>query len=119
MSKKGKLDYEDNFSPDETQAEAEPANRHDRNQLKLMGLGNPRTVRFLRRLVKEKLSDLVFLMETMLSQKHVEKIRLSLRFDCCFAVDCVGKSGGLILLWNSSCLVNIQNFSKTLINAVV
>jgi hypothetical protein len=109
LSKKGKLDYEDNFSPDETQAEAEPANRHDRNQLKLMGLGNPRTVRFLRRLVKE----------TMLSQKHVEKIRLSLRFDCCFAVDCVGKSGGLILLWNSSCLVNIQNFSKTLINAVV
>jgi hypothetical protein len=63
--------------------------------------------------VKEKCPDLVFLMETMLTQKLAEKIQLSLRFDCCFAVDCVGKSGGLILLWNSACSVNIQNFSKT------
>jgi hypothetical protein len=69
--------------------------------------------------VKEKHPDLVFRMETMLTQKRVEKIRLSLRFDCCFTIDCVGKSGGLILFWNNSCSVNIQNFSKTHINAVI
>jgi hypothetical protein len=36
-----------------------------------------------------------------------------------FVVDCRGKSGGLILLWKSSAVVEIQNFSNNHINAVI
>jgi len=36
-----------------------------------------------------------------------------------FVVDCVGRSGGLTLLWKSDTLVQIQNYSRRHINAVI
>lgn len=36
-----------------------------------------------------------------------------------FVVDCVGKSGGLALLWQNEAGVDIQNFSRRHINATV
>jgi exonuclease III len=81
------------------------------------GLGNPQTVQFLRRLVKEKSSCLVFLMETKRLQNNVGFLKVQLGFDNLFAVDCIGRSGGLILLWKSSAQVTIQNYSLRHINA--
>jgi len=81
------------------------------------GLGNPQTVQFLRRLVKEKSSCLVFLMETKRLQNNVGFLKVQLGFDDLFAVDCIGRSGGLILLWKSSAQVTIQNYSLRHINA--
>jgi hypothetical protein len=58
-------------------------------------------------------------METKMIQKQATTIRIKLCFDQCFVVDCHGKSGGLMLLWKDSSPVEIQNFSRRHINAVV
>jgi exonuclease III len=83
------------------------------------GLGNPRAVRDLHQLVKEKRPNLVFLMETKLHNKNVDLIRIKLKFDHMFMVDSVGKSGGLMLLWNDTIEVAIQNYSRRHINAQI
>jgi len=61
------------------------------------GLGNPRTVRDLHQMVKEKQPNLVFLMETLSQKSHLERIKQRLGFDGLFVVDLVHKSGGLHL----------------------
>jgi exonuclease III len=83
------------------------------------GLGNPGTVQDLHRLVKEKKPDLVFLMETKMINKKCDPIRIKLGFDYLFCVDCVGRSGGLILMWKDNFNVVIQNYSRRHINAVI
>jgi exonuclease III len=83
------------------------------------GLGNHRSVRDLCRLVKEKRPSLVFLMETKMLSKCLEKIRVKIGFRNVFGVDSVGRSGGLALFWNDSLSVEIQNFSRRHINAIV
>jgi exonuclease III len=83
------------------------------------GLGTPRTVRDLCRLVKEKKPALVFLMETKLRQKKLETIRCRIGYYGLFVVDCIGRSGGLALLWSSEISVEIQNYSQHHINAVI
>jgi exonuclease III len=83
------------------------------------GLGNPQTVRDLHRLVKEKRPSLVFLMETKSQSIRLEKVRVRIGFDNVFVVNSVGKSGGLALLWRNDICVEIQNYSRHHINAVV
>jgi exonuclease III len=83
------------------------------------GLGNPCTVRDLCRLVKTKKPNLVFLMETKSRNKRMETVRVRIGFANLFVVECIGKSGGLALLWNDEINVEIQNFSRHHINAKV
>lgn len=83
------------------------------------GLGNPWTVRHLRRLVKLKKPVIVFLMETLVVQRKVDVLRVKLGFQNAFCVDCVGRSGGLILFWNSDINLVIQNYSQRHVNAVI
>jgi exonuclease III len=75
------------------------------------GLGNPRTIRDLFRLVKEMHPDLICLMETKLQSARLECLKLKLGFDYVLVVDSRGKSGGLALFWKADFQVNIQNFS--------
>jgi hypothetical protein len=58
-------------------------------------------------------------METLLCNKKAEFFRIKLNFDYMFVVDRVGRSGGLILLWNAHTNVTIHNFSRRHINAIV
>ncbi|XP_059428616.1 uncharacterized protein LOC132162400 [Corylus avellana] len=83
------------------------------------GFGNPQTVRDFCRLVKVKKPEMVFLMETISRQSKMERIRCKLGFPNMLVVDCVGKSGGLALLWNDDVGVEIQNYSCRHINAKV
>jgi exonuclease III len=83
------------------------------------GLGNPRTIRDLFRLVKEMHPDLICLMETKLQSARFECLKLKLGFDCVLVVDSRGKSGGLALFWKADFQVNIQNFSCWHINGTV
>jgi exonuclease III len=69
--------------------------------------------------VKEKRPDLVFLMENKLRNNKMEKVRTQLGFDNMFVVECVGRSGGLAMLWRAEAEVEIQNFSHRHINAIV
>jgi hypothetical protein len=83
------------------------------------GLGNLRTVHDLCQMVKEKRPWMVFLMETKLRKEKMEVIRCKLGFSCMFVVDCVGRSGGLALLWGDDISVEIQNFSHRHINGKI
>jgi exonuclease III len=83
------------------------------------GLGNPWAVQALISLVRTKKPHLVFLIETKMMKNKVEFIRIKLGYDRMFVVDCKGRSGGLLLLWNSESHMEIQNFSRHHINAVV
>ncbi|XP_059445337.1 uncharacterized protein LOC132177129 [Corylus avellana] len=82
------------------------------------GLGNPQTVRDLSHMVREKKPNILFLMETICSRKKMEWIRVKLRFVGLFAVDPVGRSGGIALLWKEEHEVEIQNYSRRHINAI-
>jgi exonuclease III len=83
------------------------------------GLGNLQIVRNLCLLVKEKCPILVILMETKLRKEKMELIRYKLGFKNLFAVDSVGKSGGLALLWGEEIMVDIQNYSGRHINGML
>jgi hypothetical protein len=62
-------------------------------------------------MVKEKKPTVVFIMETKLHDKNLDFLRIKLGMQNMFIVDSVGKSGGLILLWQDNFNVEIQNFS--------
>jgi endonuclease/exonuclease/phosphatase family metal-dependent hydrolase len=83
------------------------------------GLGNLRTVRDLYQLVKEKRPNFLFLMETKRNKIKMEVIRSQLGYAGMFVVDPVGKSGGLALLWRVVEEIEIQNYSRRHINAIV
>jgi hypothetical protein len=83
------------------------------------GLGNPRTVRDLSQMVKEKKPSFLFLMETISTRRRMEWIRIKIGYAGVFAVDPVGRSGGVALLWKEDQDLEIQNYSQRHINAVV
>lgn len=62
---------------------------------------------------------MVFLMETKIRHKKMEMIKCKIGFSNVFAVDCVGRSGGLGLLWNKKAGLEIQNISRRHINATI
>lgn len=71
------------------------------------GLGNASAVRALCELIKTHKPDVVFLFETLVCARRIEEIRIRIGFAACFAVDCVGRSGGIGAFWrepNSCCL---------------
>ena len=92
-----------------------PTNPNESHKLELSGLGNPRTVRDFSQMVKEKKLSFLFLMETISNKRRMEWIRVKLGF----AVDLVGRSGGIALLWREEKELEIQNFSRWHINAIV
>ncbi|XP_059436727.1 uncharacterized protein LOC132169767 [Corylus avellana] len=83
------------------------------------GLGNPRTVCDLDQMVKEKKPSFLFLMETISNKKRMERLRVKLGFEGLFVVEPVGKSGGLALFWKVAEELEIQNYSRRHINAIV
>ncbi|KAF5465338.1 hypothetical protein F2P56_015356 [Juglans regia] len=76
------------------------------------GLGNPRTVRELHCLVKTKVPNFVFLMETKCKRSKVEKIKRLLNMEYSFVVDCKGLSGGLAFLWKEDVDAVLVSYSR-------
>lgn len=70
-------------------------------------------------MVKDKRPVLVFLMKTKLCINKMERIRIKVGFNNMFVVDCVGRSGGLSLLWNNELNLEIQNYNCRHINATI
>ncbi|XP_042958050.1 uncharacterized protein LOC122293561 [Carya illinoinensis] len=83
------------------------------------GLGNPRSVRILSKLVKEKGPLLVFLLETKCSKQRMEVVRRSLKMDGCFDVESVGMSGGIALLWKEEWEVQVVSYTRWHVSAMV
>ena len=87
--------------------------------LNCRGLGNPSTVRELRKVVKQEGPSLLFVMETKIRGKRVEDLKHVLGFSGCFAVDSDGLSGGVGLFWTSDVVVDLQNYSLSHIDVKV
>ncbi|XP_028075737.1 uncharacterized protein LOC114277953 [Camellia sinensis] len=83
------------------------------------GLGNPRTVRFLQLLLKKEVPTMVFLVETKLDARAMERIRCKLGLQRCFTVDRVGLSGGLALLWVGEIQLQIKSFSRGHVDSII
>ncbi|XVE50985.1 hypothetical protein DITRI_Ditri02bG0000900 [Diplodiscus trichospermus] len=49
----------------------------------------------------------------------MEVLRIKLGFDCCLAVDCIGRAGGLALLWANDVNLEIKSYSISHIDAVI
>lgn len=58
----------------------------------------------------------MFLCETLSLSFKIEEIRIHLRYDCVFSVNCVGRSGGLCILWNFASLCSITSYSQNYID---
>ncbi|XP_035544686.1 uncharacterized protein LOC118348044 [Juglans regia] len=82
------------------------------------GLGNPRGVRVLVALVKEEDPKVLFLQETRLHEKAMERLKYGLGFDNCLAVSSVRRSG-IAIYWKKEINVVIKNFLRSHIHASI
>ncbi|XP_057803472.1 uncharacterized protein LOC131018756 [Salvia miltiorrhiza] len=66
------------------------------------GLGQPLAIPILSELVRVHRPQFLFLCETLSLRHRMEEIRSRLNFEGCFTIDCVGRSGGLYMIWKTS-----------------
>ncbi|KAL8470412.1 hypothetical protein ACS0TY_033043 [Phlomoides rotata] len=59
------------------------------------GLGQSAAIPTLCKLVRARRPDVFFLSETLSHSNKIEEIRCRLGYECAFAVNSVGRSGGL------------------------
>ena len=83
------------------------------------GLGNPCTVKALRKVVLEEGPILVFIIETKFVVSEMEGIKSKLDRQQGLVVPSIRQGGGLALLWRRSTKVDVQAFSPRHINAIV
>ena len=83
------------------------------------GLGNPRTVQELARLVRAKNPAVVFLIETWQDEGPLERLRCSLQFANKFVTTSRNKGGGLCLFWKKEINLQVQSFSPSHIDATI
>ena len=57
-------------------------------------------------------SQLLFLIETRRKNNEMDFLRSKWKFDECFSVDCVGREGGLALLWRNDMIVEVLSYSR-------
>lgn len=76
-------------------------------------------MRILKKFVKDKFPQLVFLIETKCNKHKMEYIRRSLQFDNYFTVESIGANGGLALLWNQDVSLQILSFTRWHIHAII
>lgn len=70
-------------------------------------------------MVKENKPQVLFLVETKCRQHRIEGLCVKFGFAGAFSVESVGRSRGLALLWKKEGELEIQNFSRRHINAIV
>ncbi|XP_060973965.1 uncharacterized protein LOC133039154 [Cannabis sativa] len=76
------------------------------------GLGNPRAQQFLADICCQKKPKFLFLCETLCSKDLVDRVKFKLGFESCFAVEAVGRSGGLAFFWKFDEEARLLGYSK-------
>lgn len=82
-------------------------------------MGNPRAVRALWDVVKSHKPNILFLMETLSNKERIKHLCGKLGFSNFWAVDCVGRSGGVALLWKSNVKCEVFNSDSNFIDAQI
>ena len=75
------------------------------------GLGNPRSVRVLHDMVRQWNPKVVFLTETKAKTRRMERIKSRLGLANGLIIPCVGRKGGLALLWTREVDLEIKSYS--------
>lgn len=75
------------------------------------GLGNLRTFHDLQQVLHQYKPNFIFLSETKRNSYQMKIIRVKLNYDFWLSVGCLGYSGVLALLWNSSININILSYN--------
>lgn len=89
------------------------AGNNEFHRLELPQIGSAVRVRALKDLVSSHKPVIVGLSETKLSSKKWDSLRVYLGFQNCFSTSCIGKSGGLALLWSTEVDVTVRSFSRS------
>lgn len=76
------------------------------------GLGNLKRVRVLCDLIKSHKPDVLFLSETISKADSIEQLRIKFGFSQCFAINCIGRSGGLGIFWRNNAACEINGYSQ-------
>ncbi|KAA3453717.1 reverse transcriptase [Gossypium australe] len=76
------------------------------------GLGNPRTVNRLKNKLRVINPRILFLIETKLSAKKMEMVRLKCGFENGIDIGSIGSRGGVSLGWKGNLLVSLLSFSS-------
>uniref|UniRef100_A0A803PI32 Reverse transcriptase domain-containing protein n=1 Tax=Cannabis sativa TaxID=3483 RepID=A0A803PI32_CANSA len=74
---------------------------------------------FIKDLVVQKRPNYLFLCETLAKKKVIERLRVAIGFDGALAVDSVGKSGGVALLWRVEEEVKVLEYGVSYIDVVI
>jgi hypothetical protein len=85
--------------------------------LNCRGLGLDAAVGELRDLIRSYNPVVVFLSETKMKLRAINKLKWSLVFQNGVAVDCVGRSGGMALWWREGVDVSIRPWCQYYIDA--
>ena len=83
------------------------------------GLGNARAVRVLRDVVKSRKPDLLFLSETLVCSDKINDLCHKLGFVDCFNIDCIGRSGGLAVMWKNTVACTVDSSSLNHIDIMI
>ena len=83
------------------------------------GLGNLQTVRVLGKLVQQWDPKIVFLLETKIKKKAMEKVMEKINFVNGLIVPKKGKGGGLAMLWKREVDLEIMGYSRSFIDAII
>lgn len=82
------------------------------------GLGTSWAFQFLKYLVSQKKSNIIFLCENLCKRDRVERVKNFLGLEGMIAVDCQGQSGGVALVWRHHHEVSLKSFSLNHIDVV-
>lgn len=83
------------------------------------GLGNASAVRGLLDVQKLESPDVLFLSETKMDLRKIEKFKWILNMPNLVVKNCKGLSGGLALFWRSEVDLSVKSLSKYHIDAVI
>lgn len=82
-------------------------------------MGNPLTVKVLKKIVTQEKLDLIFLMETKQKSNKLELLRQKMGFTNGTYVEPEGRSGGLCLWWNDDWDIQIKHISANFIDVLI
>ncbi|XP_057809017.1 uncharacterized protein LOC131023491 [Salvia miltiorrhiza] len=83
------------------------------------GLGSSRAFHELHRLIAGTSSSVLFISEMKVTAKKASWWRSSLHFDGQLVVDSKGASGGLMIFWIDSCVLNVSSYSNGHIDCMI
>ena len=75
------------------------------------GAGGAATVREIRELANKTAPTILCIIETQIDKGRVEAMKGDLGFDCSFAIDSQGRSGGIGVFWKDSIKLEILGSS--------